>query len=346
MRSKLTIHFEGYWQCRQATDPDPSLDPRGASGYTFALGDENDFDAIIRLHDDEIDPKDFREAWPPANYPATHPLSKTAGTDKERFGIFVSKVKLDGADYQPGNDALVSGKVRWLPSGGRLKGPRFELRNTIIFNAGNDNGIFMPIDPFHISIEGNSSAEDLCIERDDLLNPDQPEEHIWEISDSEIYRRRCPREFYSDADEALEAIGLDTAAAGLPYDQYFQQRKEWLELKLAQVDSEIACKGVKSIDATDLEVQRGALLNRLYVIRQFTSDDVGNRLGTRLGLMARWEHTLCGNNIMTRGTEVLEGRVLAGFDDEWSTRYWMGAYDGDTMRGYMRGFLEVPFERN
>ena len=53
MSSKLTIHFEGYWQCRQATDPDPSRDKRGASGYTFAIGNENDLDEIIRLQRDD-----------------------------------------------------------------------------------------------------------------------------------------------------------------------------------------------------------------------------------------------------------------------------------------------------
>ena len=37
----LSIHYEGYWQCRQATDPDPSRDRRGASGYTFAIGKES-----------------------------------------------------------------------------------------------------------------------------------------------------------------------------------------------------------------------------------------------------------------------------------------------------------------
>ena len=56
----LKINFEGYWQCRQATDPDPSDDPRGVSGYTYAVGAENDLDLVIRLQQDEIIPIDFR----------------------------------------------------------------------------------------------------------------------------------------------------------------------------------------------------------------------------------------------------------------------------------------------
>ena len=39
---ELTIHYEGYWQCRQATDPDPSRAPRGSSGYVFGTGWESE----------------------------------------------------------------------------------------------------------------------------------------------------------------------------------------------------------------------------------------------------------------------------------------------------------------
>ena len=82
--------------------------------------------------------------------------------------------------------------MRWLPVGKVKHGPRFELRNTIIFNPGNNSGIFMPVDPFHIHIEGRDG---LLIGRDDPLNPENPDEKVWEISDSEIYKRRCPRDF-------------------------------------------------------------------------------------------------------------------------------------------------------
>ena len=179
MTSVLAIHYEGYWQCRQATDPDPSRDPRGASGYTFAVGGENDLDQIIRLQRDEIAGVDFRKSWPPPNYPASHACPG-------EFGVFVSSVELDGAPYEPGQKNLVGGKVRWLPSGDPGNGPRFELRNTIVFNPGNNSGIFMPVDPFHIQVEGGPgcSGGALRIGRDDPLNPANPEEKVWQIADS------------------------------------------------------------------------------------------------------------------------------------------------------------------
>lgn len=347
MSSELTIHFEGYWQCRQATDPDPSRDPRGASGYTFAIGEESDLDTIIRLQRDEIADADFRAAWPPPYYPPTHARAGEDGTE-DRFGVFVSAVELDGRRYARGERALVGGKVRWLPSGKPKAGPRFELRNTITFNPGNNSGIFMPVDPFHILIEGEH--EPVRIGRDDPLDPRRPKEKIWQISDSAVYRRRCPRDFYMDADEALQAIGLTPTIEGSPYLDYFQKRREWLELELSQVENAMAALETagreRSARYAELEVRRGAYLNRLYVIEEFTSDEVGDRLGTRLGMLARWDHALVGDDVTIEGTDSLGGSILAGPDDEWRTGYWMGAFDGDTMRGYMRGHLRVPFKRS
>jgi hypothetical protein len=45
----LTIAFEGWFQCRLATDPDDFDHPRGESGWTFALPGEPDLDRVIRF---------------------------------------------------------------------------------------------------------------------------------------------------------------------------------------------------------------------------------------------------------------------------------------------------------
>ncbi len=44
---ELAIFFQGWFQCRLATDPDPTDEPRGVSGSTFALGNEPDLDRVI-----------------------------------------------------------------------------------------------------------------------------------------------------------------------------------------------------------------------------------------------------------------------------------------------------------
>src|SRR5688500_6467325 len=130
--SDLLIRYEGYWQCRQATDPDPSADPRGVSGYTFAVGAENDMDQVVRLQRDEIDPVDFRVV----------PGERSS----EQFGVFVTGAEVGGEPWAPGA-RLPGGKVRWLPAGLPDKGPRFEMRNTTTYYPVT-KGVYMPIDPF------------------------------------------------------------------------------------------------------------------------------------------------------------------------------------------------------
>jgi hypothetical protein len=45
----LVLAFEGWAQCRLATDPDPSDEPRGVSGWTHAVAGEPDLDRIVRF---------------------------------------------------------------------------------------------------------------------------------------------------------------------------------------------------------------------------------------------------------------------------------------------------------
>jgi hypothetical protein len=46
-----TIRFSGPFQCRLATDPDDTDDPRGQNGWTFAFAGEPDLDRVIRFQD-------------------------------------------------------------------------------------------------------------------------------------------------------------------------------------------------------------------------------------------------------------------------------------------------------
>jgi hypothetical protein len=45
----LALAFDGWAQCRLATDPDPADEPRGVSGWTFALAGEPDLDRVLRF---------------------------------------------------------------------------------------------------------------------------------------------------------------------------------------------------------------------------------------------------------------------------------------------------------
>jgi hypothetical protein len=110
----LTLHFEGWLECRLATDPDPTDEPRGVSGWTFAVAGEPDLDRTLRLQPDGAV---NRRYGPPV-------------------GVAVRRVSLFGQDV-PGHPLL--GAPLEL-----LDGPVFEGRNGIAAEDAEE-----PIVPFH-----------------------------------------------------------------------------------------------------------------------------------------------------------------------------------------------------
>jgi hypothetical protein len=111
----LSLRFEGWFQCRLATDPDPSDEPRGVSGSTFALPGEPHLDGVIRFHN------------PVA--PRSH---------GPQVGVWVTEVKIGGMlqETHPLRGAAVN-----------LIGSRFEERNGIIARRGE-----AVIHPFEIEV--------------------------------------------------------------------------------------------------------------------------------------------------------------------------------------------------
>jgi hypothetical protein len=81
----LRLNFGGWFQCRLATDPDPSDEPRGVSGSIKALPGEPDLDRIIRLqppafsrsHTQQVG-VEVQEVWQDAELLRRHPLAGAA----------------------------------------------------------------------------------------------------------------------------------------------------------------------------------------------------------------------------------------------------------------------------
>jgi hypothetical protein len=130
----LTLHFQGWFQCRFATDPDAFDHPRGNHGWTFAVAGEPDLDRLIRL----------QNAVAPRSHGPT-------------VGVAVTGVLVDGqaAPAHP----LLAAPVELLD------GAVFEGRNGLIATAAQE-----PIVPFHLRIARDS----LVLQRldpVDLTNP-------------------------------------------------------------------------------------------------------------------------------------------------------------------------------
>ncbi|HEY0167531.1 MAG TPA: hypothetical protein VGB75_10865 [Jatrophihabitans sp.] len=130
--SALTLGFEGFVQVRLATDPDPSDEPRGVSGWTHAVAGEPDLDRVLVLQDD--DPRRVRRSRGP------------------RVGVTVRSVEIDGVASS--GHPLLGARVELLDA------PKFEGRNWVIASDGAE-----PIYPLHLRI----SAPGLVLDKRDAL---------------------------------------------------------------------------------------------------------------------------------------------------------------------------------
>lgn len=147
----LDLRFAGWFQVRLATDPDPTDERRGVSGYSFALPGEPDLDRIVRLQD---------PVAPRSHGPAV--------------GVRVQQVLLGGRPV-PGH-ALEAARVNLLGKA------RFEMRNYVLTdgNAGTE-----AIDPFHIEF----AAPAVTLRRVDHLDPARPGLAITEVPLPLLQRR-------------------------------------------------------------------------------------------------------------------------------------------------------------
>jgi hypothetical protein len=155
----LEIQFAGWFQLRLATDPDTTDEPRGVSGYTFALPGEPDLDRILRFQIDGTHLRDGSELVTP-------------GT----FGVTVSGVTVRG-QAAPTDHPLMGKPVSLPPDA------MFHMRNYVLTDG--DAGTEC-IDPFGLTF-GDPSAPLLA--RNDVLYPPEPSANLWDVPLSWMRRR-------------------------------------------------------------------------------------------------------------------------------------------------------------
>jgi hypothetical protein len=183
----LIVNFEGWAQCRFATDPDPSDEKRGISGPTFATPDEPDLDRKIRLQ---------------------NPVAIRYPRDKD-FGVFVRSVSYQniatGVITPLTDSPLIGAKVDLLD------GPEYYQHNLIL----TEEAWNAPIDPFVLQISGNG----IVIQRRDLWDVTRPELTIFDVfTIPQLLARR------SDV-PALQSPEVAEATGAVNYEAYRQQRR-------------------------------------------------------------------------------------------------------------------------
>jgi hypothetical protein len=279
----MTVAFEGWWQCRFATDPDPTDDPRGVSGPTFIVAGEPPFDRVVR----------FQHPVAP-RYPREHDV-----------GVTVREVRIAGAAV-PGH-ALVGAAVDLLGE------PEFMQRNLIYVTE----PFVVIIDPFDLSIEGSG----IVLRRAALWDVTRPEATYDDVFlEPAIVTPRANRIEIQSATVA-EATGV------MDYDGVRAQRLRDLEQQL---------------DRTTDPTARSALAKRITAIRNDAVLEGAHLAATQfMGMRASYAFPLNGAPLVEDAAGRLGGVV--GTSQLWRVAFWLGGYDVDSLCGYARGELEVPF---
>lgn len=328
----LRLQFEGYFACRIATDPDPTNEERGTSGYTMALASEDKLDQIIRLNvDNDFIAKNLR------------PPGDLIGMDVNlKRGVVVNNVVYKGVSYP--DAPLMEASLNLEGKNGIFKGPTFESRNNI---TGSDDEFSFVITPFELKIIGKDN--DIIIEAQDILDPreDAESQEIWRITDPSIYGRRLPVEAILNSMETNKAINV------FDYYGYFRDRRQFLEGEIERCQKLLDKKQLTEEESQKLAVEIEQFKSRIYKIEFW-----GDRFSTKLGTRVTWDFGINGKksatipalfgagrgrrqaNSLRLGDNLL--RIKEDFD--WPIRFWFGGWDGDLLTGYMRGELKIPVE--
>lgn len=301
----LTAYFEGYFMCRIATDPDPTNETRGMSGYTMALSIECDLDQVIRLqvNDEQFLEKNLR-----------HPAQEIGLDKKLKEGVQVRSVTFDGKPWH--NEGVLKGaKVSLLDRDLPFKGPTFESRNNI---TGSDDTMSFVIDPFHLQISKDDRDRKIVIEAKDELNPAQPGQKIWEILDPNIYGRRLTSSVEENSKEVAQAINVFDLYG------YFYDRRRFLRSEIDRLEKE---------KPEDYKTKIEQFKSRLYQL-EFWGDRIVSKLGTKVS----WSFEINGPKSLNENEQqkgklrsLLKGDIDTG--QPWPVQFWFGGWDGDLLVG-------------
>lgn len=301
----LDINFEGYFMCRLATDPDPTNEERGMSGYTMALAIEDPLDQVIRLQ--------ATADWLKRN--ARPPLPDMSA----KVGVKVRTANLNGAPYD-GAKGVIGASVYLDGADFPLPGPTFESRNSTV---GSDDSFAFVVNPFNLRIQNDETGVKLTAS--DYLEPKDPKLPLWRIVDPNIYARRLPTCATIGDTEVTEAVNVFDAYG------YFRDRRRYLGKLIRDTCAERG-EARSDEERARCDAQIESYRSRIYQLQHW-GDRVINKIQTKVG----WEYAI-------NGPQAVEGNLGGTVDTSrpWGVKYWFGGWDGDLLLGYMRGTLAVP----
>lgn len=227
----LTINFEGYFQMRMATDPDPSDELRGLSGYTFALPGEPDFDRVLHFQPDE--PGVVQRVYGPP------------GAIGPQIGVTVSSA-YEGKTPRPDLE------------GAQVLFPNAELveRNGVLIRED-----FFVIDPLRVQIRKDGV---MLLDREDILNPGNPGAPLIEAESPQLLRRQ-PKGFKSNSWEVVKATA-QTARLPNPSDEALIANRVERQDRLKELRETVTGDDT---DSANMRAALDSRIEQLDILRQW-----------------------------------------------------------------------------
>jgi len=186
----------------------------------------------------------------------------------------------------------------------------------------------MPIDPFVLQIKGD--GVELFIR--DLWSPEHPE---WDIDHVAAY---APELLERRSVTVQSQSPMLAAATGIvDYAEYRRHRLNQLVERKAE------------LDPNDDEVEIAGLDFRIRMLekdKEYGADEglIGLALESHefLGLVGFYAFPLIGTPKVTDNSDgKMAGQI--GVSQPWMIDFWVGGFDVDTLMGWMKGVLKVPF---
>jgi hypothetical protein len=154
----VVLSFTGFMQVRLATNPDPTDEPRGVSGYTFALPGEPDLDRILRT---------------------SNPISPR--THAPPIGMHVTRVAIDGTPVAM--HPLLGATFDLLGAS------KFESVNEVMMEQGTE-----ALEPFDVQLAKGAFR----LQRRCYLDPSQPDLTVYTAPRALLEPRRAAASFSND----------------------------------------------------------------------------------------------------------------------------------------------------
>lgn len=262
----LAIRFEGFFQCRLATDTDDWHERRGRDGWTFAFGSEPDLDRVIRFND----PIALRTHAPPVEV----------------------RVKEVAVDVNPiPNHPLLGARMDLIND------PVFEGREGNIADPGDE-----PISPMVVRM----SKGKFSVERGSA----------YDVMDPKSRKPYLGQGISAIPDPNVRGVRLANHQEAVAYRA---SRKKVLETdRLGQITPD----------------QKVILDNRIDKLRTQN----GGAVTASVFSAVNYAHPLKDGARLQDPDHIFAGIDLAA---PWHMVYWMGAWDADTLTGFVRGELRL-----